>query len=125
MSLPLSWGLAQRSYSSERAYERVLGDNLIVCAHVCTLCSNNGVSLRRIRSFRVYGWMGLGQPSPSVVIEMALASAVDIGFPDHISGPPRGCKSATMSVAMFRAMMEGHIGVPPFWAWNASSSGQF
>jgi hypothetical protein len=56
---------------------------------------------------------------------MALASAVDIGLPDHISGPLRGFKSAAMSVAMFRAMMEGHIGVPPFWAWNASSSGQF
>ena len=67
----------------------------------------------------------MGQASSSVVIGMTLASAVDIGFPDHIYGPPRGCKSAPMSVAMFRAMMERHIGVPPFWASNASSSGHF
>jgi len=56
---------------------------------------------------------------------MAFVSAIEIGFPVHISGPPRGCKSAVISVAMLRAMMEGQSGVPPFWAWNASSSGQF
>ena len=67
----------------------------------------------------------VGQPSSSVVIGMALVSAVEIGFPDQISGPPRGCRSAAMSVAMLRAMIEGQSGVPPFWAWNASSSGQF
>ena len=67
----------------------------------------------------------VGQPSSSVVIGMAFVSAIEIGFPDQISGPPRGCRSAAISVAMLRAMMEGHSGVPPFWAWNASSSGQF
>ena len=66
----------------------------------------------------------VGQPSSSIVMGMALVSAVEIGFPDQISGPPRGCKSAAISVAMLRAMMEGQSGVPPFWAWNASSSGQ-
>ena len=69
--------------------------------------------------------MAVGQPSSSVVMGMALVSAVKIWFPDQISGPPRGCTSAAISVAMLRAMMEGQSGVPPFWAWNASSSGQF
>ena len=69
--------------------------------------------------------MAVGQPSSSVVMGMAIVSAVEIGFPDQISGSPRGCKSAAISVAMLRAMIEGQSGVPPFWAWNASSSGQF
>ncbi len=56
---------------------------------------------------------------------MKFVSAIEIGFPDHISGPPRRCKSAAISVAMLRAMMEGQSGVPPLWAWNVSSSGQF
>jgi len=67
----------------------------------------------------------MGQPSSSVVICMSLMSAIEIGFPDLISGPPRGCRSATISMAMLRAMMEGQRGVPPLRAWNASSSGQF
>ena len=67
----------------------------------------------------------VGQPSSSVVMGMAFVSVVEIGFPDQISGPPRGCKSAAISVAMLRARIEGQSGVPPFWAWNASSNGQF
>jgi hypothetical protein len=46
------------------------------------------------------------------VIGMALDSAVDIWFPDHNSGPPCGCKFAARRVAMLRAMMEVHSGVP-------------
>ncbi len=57
--------------------------------------------------------MGVGHPSSSVVIGMALDNAVDIGFLDIISGPPNGCKSAARRVAMLRAMMEGHSGVLP------------
>jgi hypothetical protein len=56
--------------------------------------------------------MVVGQPSLSVVIGMALVSAIDIRFPDHISGPPRGCRSASISVAMLRAIMEGQSIVP-------------
>jgi hypothetical protein len=41
-------------------------------------------------------------------------SAIEIGLPEQISGHPRGCKSAAISVAMLRAMMEGQSGVPPF-----------
>ena len=55
----------------------------------------------------------VGQPSSSVVIGMAFVSAIEIGFSDRISGPPRGCKSAAISVAMLRAMMDGQSGVPP------------
>jgi len=60
-----------------------------------------------------------------VVMGMAFVSAIEIGFPDQIFGPPRGCKSAAISVPMLRAIMEGQSGVPPLWTWNASSSGQF
>ncbi len=64
-----------------------MGDSLIVCAHVYTLCSHKGVSLRRILSVRMQGWLVVGQPSSSVVIGMAFVSATEIGFPDQISGP--------------------------------------
>jgi hypothetical protein len=53
------------------------------------------------------------QPSLSDVIGMALVSAIEIGFLDQISGPPRECRPAAISVAMLRAMMEGQSGVPP------------
>ena len=54
----------------------------------------------------------MGQPSSSVVVVMTFVSAIDIGFPDQISGPPRGCRSVAISVSMLRAMMEGQSGVP-------------
>ena len=57
--------------------------------------------------------MVVGQPSSSVMIGIAFVSAIEIGFPDQISGAPRGCKSAAISVAMLRAMTEGQSGVPP------------
>ncbi len=101
------------SFSSERKKGRELRDSLVVCAHVFTLCSHKGVSLRRIRSVLVKGWLVMGRPSPSVVIRIALESAVDIGFTDQISGLPRGCRSAATSAVMVRAMMKGHSGVPP------------
>ncbi len=56
----------------------------------------------------------MGQPSSSVVIGMALVSAIEIRFPDQISGPPRGCRSAVICVVMLRAMMRGQTGAPPF-----------
>ena len=69
--------------------------------------------------------MVVGHPSSSVVMGMEFVSAIEIGFPHQISGPPRGCRSVDISVAMLRAMIEGQSGVPPLWAWNASSSGPF
>ena len=57
--------------------------------------------------------MLVGQPSSSVVIGMAFVSAIEIGFLDQISGPPRGCRSAATCVAMFRVTREGQSGVPP------------
>ncbi len=69
--------------------------------------------MRRILFVRVKGWLVAGQPSSSVVIGMAFVSAIEIGFPDQISGPPRGCRSAAIIVAIERAMMERQSGVPP------------
>ena len=57
--------------------------------------------------------MVVGHPSSSVVIGMAFVGAIEIGFLDQISGPPRGCRSVDISVAILRAMMEGQSGVPP------------
>jgi hypothetical protein len=37
----------------------------------------------------------------------------DISFPEHISGPPRGWRSAVRRVAMLRAMTDGQSGLPP------------
>jgi hypothetical protein len=102
----------------------VLGDFLATCAHVCILFSQNGVSLSRILFTRVYGCVGVGQPSSSVVMGVEEVREADISFPDHISGPPRGCRSAVRRVAMLRAMTDGQSGLPPRWEWNASSNGQ-
>ncbi len=46
----------------------MLGDILETCAHVCSVFSQNGVSLSRILFTRVYGCVGVGQPSSSVVM---------------------------------------------------------
>ena len=53
------------------------------------------------------------QPSSAIAIGMAFVSAIEIGFPDQIFGPPRECRSADISVARLRAIMEGQSGVPP------------
>ena len=66
-----------------------------------------------MRLTRVYGWEGAGHPSSSVVMGMDCASVVDMGLPDQISGPPRGLRSAAMSVAILRVIMEGQSGLPP------------
>ena len=41
-----------------------------------------------------------------------------------MSGPPSGWSSAVSSVAMLRAMTEGHSGLPLRREWKVSSSGQ-
>jgi len=56
-------------------------------------------------------------------MSMDSASVVDMGSPDQILGPPRRCNSDAMSVAISRAIMEGQIGLPPRWLWNAISRG--
>ena len=88
------------------------------------MCSQKGVSLSKIRLTRVYGCVVVGHPSSSVVMGMEEISEEEISFPDHISGPPRGWRSAVRSVAMLRAITEGHMGLPPRWEWKASSNGQ-
>ena len=116
--------MAHRISESESIYGCALGDNRAICAHLCILFSQKGVSLSRIRLTSVYGCVIVGQPSSSVVIGIEEVSEEEISFPDHISGPPSGWSSAVSSVAMLRAMTEGQSGLPPRWEWKASSSGQ-
>ena len=91
----------------------MLGDNLAICAHVRMLCSQNGASRSRIRFTFVYGWLGVGQPSSSVVMGIVEVREKEISFPDHISGPPRGWRSAVRRVAILRAITDGQRGLPP------------
>ncbi len=102
----------------------MLGDFLATCDHVCILFSQKGVSLSRILFTCVYGCVGVGKLSSSVVIGVEDVREEDISFPGHISGPPRGRRSAVRRVAMLRAMTDGQIGLPPLWEWKASSNGQ-
>ena len=82
------------------------------------------MSLSRIRFAPVYGCLGVGQPSSSVVMGIDEVRDREISFPDHISGPPRGWRSAVIRVAMLRAITDGQIGLPPRCEWKASSNGQ-
>ncbi len=86
--------------------------------------SQKGVSLINIRFARVYGCVGVGHSSSSVMIGIEEDRVEDIPFPDHISGPPRGLRSAVRRVAILRAITEGQRGRPPRWEWKASSNGQ-
>ena len=88
------------------------------------LCSQNGVGRSRIRFTFVYGWLDVGQPSSSVVMGIEEVREKEISFPDHISGPPRGWRSAVRRVAILRAITDGQRGLPPQCEWKASSNGQ-
>ncbi len=94
-----------------------------IYAHVCILCSQKGVSLSRIRITLVYGCLGVGQPSSSVVMGVEEVREEEVSFPGHISGPPRGWRSAVRRVAMLRAITDGQRGLPPRCEWKASSNG--
>ena len=76
-------------------------------------CFQRGVSFRRILLLGVYRCEGVGQKSSSVVMGIAVGNVVDMGLPAHISGQPNGCRSAAVSVAMLRAIIEGQRGLPP------------
>ena len=82
------------------------------------------MSLLSIRFTGVYGCMGVGHPSSSVVIGIKEDSVEYISLSDHISGPPSGWRSAVRRVAMLRAIIDGQRGRPPRWEWKASSNGQ-
>ena len=71
------------------------------------------MSRSRIRFAPVYGCLGVGQPSSSVVMGIDEVRDREISFPDHISGPPRGWRSAVIRVAILRAITDGQIGLPP------------
>jgi hypothetical protein len=49
---------------------------------------------------------------------------VEIWFPDQISGPPVGCRSAARRVAIFLAMIEEQSGEPLLREWKANSKGR-
>ncbi len=49
---------------------------------------------------------------------------VEIPFPDQISGPPVGWRSARKRVAIFRAITDVHTGVRFLSVWKASCMGQ-
>jgi hypothetical protein len=65
-----------------------------------------------------------GHPSSSVWTGIREERLVEIWFPDQISGPPEGWRSAIRRVAMFLAIIEGNVGDPFFREWKASSIGQ-
>ena len=65
------------------------------------------VSLLNIRFTRLYGCVGVGHPSSSVVIGIEEDRVKDISFPGHISGLPRGWRSAVRRVAILRAIRRG------------------
>ncbi len=102
----------------------MLGDSLAICAQVCILCSHKGMSRSRIRFAPVYGCLGVRQPSSSVVMVIEEVRDRQISFPDHISGPPRGWRSAVRRVAILRAITDGQRCLPPRCEWKASSNGQ-
>ncbi len=95
----------------------------MTCAHEWILYSQKGVSLRNIRFALVYGCVGVGQPSSSVVMGIEKDIVEDSSLPDHISGLPRGWRYAVRRVAMLRAITEGQRGLPPRWEWKTSSKG--
>ena len=102
---------------------RLLGESRAICSHVKISYSQRGMSFFRIRLTRVYGWVGVGHPSSSVIMGMDNVSVVYMGLPDQILGPPRRLRSVAMSVAMLQAIIEGHGGLPLRWVRNANSSG--
>ena len=66
-----------------------------------------------------------GQPSSSSWVGMSDEMDVEIPFPDQISGPPMGWRSARRRVAMLRAMTDVHTGVRRLSVWKASCMGQY
>ena len=74
--------MAHRISESQSIYGYALGDNRVICAHLCILFSHKGVSLSRFRLTSVYGCVIVGQPSSSVVIGIEEVSEEEISFPD-------------------------------------------
>ena len=56
--------------------------------------------------------MSKGQPFSSVWMGIRDERLDEIGFPDQISGPPKGWRSVVRIVAMFLAIVERHSGSP-------------
>ncbi len=88
-------------------------ERLATCAHEWILYSQKGASLRNILFAHVYGCVVVGQPSSSAVMGIEEDIVEDNSLPDHISGPPRGWRSAVRRAAMLRAITEGRRGLAP------------
>ena len=59
--------------------------------------------------------MSDGQSSESVWMGIPEEIEVVIRFPDQISGPPVGCRSAMKTVVMLRTMTDVQTGKCPFY----------
>ena len=68
--------------------------------------------------------MSRGHPSSSVGMGIRLERLVVIWFPNQISGPPVGCRSAARRGAIFHAIIKGPSGDPLLQEWKANSKGQ-
>jgi hypothetical protein len=66
-----------------------------------------------------------GHPSSSSWMGLSEEMDVEIRFPDQISGPPVGWRSARSRVAMLRAITDLHPGVLSLRVWKAISMGQW
>ena len=75
---PCKCGLAHKISVSESKYGCALGDSIAICAHLCILCSQKGVSLSKIRLMRVYGCVIVGHPYSSVIMGMEEISEEEI-----------------------------------------------
>ena len=65
-----------------------------------------------------------GQPSSSSWMGISVHIDAEIWFPDQISGPLVGWRSAKSRVAMLRAKTELHAGVWSLCVWKTISMGQ-
>jgi hypothetical protein len=68
-------------------------------------------------------WVSKGHPSSSVWMGIRVERLVEIWFPDPISGPLVGCRSAIKRVAIFLVTKEGQSGHPLLREWKANAKG--
>ena len=73
--------------------------------------SHSGVNFFRINAAAGKACICKGHPSSSNWIGMSEEMDVEIWFPDQISGPPVGWRSARSRVAMLRAITDLQAGV--------------
>ena len=87
--------------------------------------SHSGVNLFRMNIDAGKAYVRKGHPSLSSWMGMSEEMDVEIRFPDHISGPSVGWRSAKSSVAMLRAIADLYAGALSLRVWKVSSMGQW